>query len=87
MKDSEMTNLLALNYALQNNIKWGGGVWPFSLQELKEFKLCIDLADAEKTGKNIWKCFRKHRPSFVRSDGFEKFGNGIFDSINKFKSL
>lgn len=50
-------SLLAINYAFQNTINWGGLTWHLTETDLKELKNLIILEDYKKTGYQIWKWF------------------------------
>ncbi|MEA3317695.1 MAG: hypothetical protein U9R54_07025 [Bacteroidota bacterium] len=55
--DVRHSSLLAINFAFQNTINWGGLTWKLNEADLKEIRDLIDPNDNKKNGSQLWKWF------------------------------
>lgn len=76
-------SLIAVNYAFQNTISWGGGQWQLKEKDLEEIKECIDV-DIEKTGKQIWAWFRKGWKDFYTQQSDFDRGTEFFRQLKRY---
>lgn len=85
MKNKNMS-LLAVNYAFQNTINWGGNNFKLSETSLKEIRNLIDIDNPTKTGGLIWNWFyNKWNKKFFTTQSMEDIGNEFLLNLKNYK--
>lgn len=78
------SSLLAINFAFQNTIEWGG-TWKLTEKDLKEIRNLIDPNDVEKTGANVWGWFyNKWNKKFYTSHSMKYIGSEFMRHFSRY---
>ena len=83
--DVRHSSLLAVNFAFQNTISWGGLPWKLTETDLEEIRDLIDPNDNEKTGSQLWKWFyEKWDKKFITGQKMEYIGSEFMRNLSRY---
>jgi len=83
--DVRHSSLLAINFAIQNTINWGGNHFRLKEEDLIEIRNLINPDDFESTGSQIWKWFyEKWNKKFITGQSMEYLGSEFMRNLNRY---
>lgn len=85
--DTECLSLLAINFAFQKTMNWGGITWKLTENDLCKIRDLIVLENEHKTGKNLWLWFyKKQNKQFVTWRTMKDIGSEFIKHLNRYYS-